>query len=74
MESLASRLWWGVRWGGGVGVRGCYTQGAHIDTDSTEEENSDQEYDDEDEDDDLSVVKNDKKYQKLATKDSRQVV
>ena len=56
-----------------MGGRGCYTQGVHSDTDSTEEENSDQEHDDEDEDDDLFVVKIDKKYQKLTTKDNRQV-
>ena len=54
-----------------MGGRGCYTQGAHIDTDSTEEENSDPEIDEEDEEDDLSMAKIDKKYQKLPTKDSR---
>ena len=57
-----------------MGGRGCYTQGVHIDTDSTEEENSDLELDDEDQDDDLSMVKIKKKYQKLPTIDSRQVV
>jgi hypothetical protein len=70
MESLASRLWWGVRWGGGVGGRGCYTQGVqysdHIDTDCSEEEKSDHEFDDE-----ISKAKIDKHYQKLATQESK---
>ena len=57
-----------------MGVRGCYTQGVHIDSVSTEEENSDQEHDDEDEEADLSMVKINKKYLKLPTQDKGQVV
>ena len=57
MDSLASRLWWGVRWGGG----------AHKHIDSTEDENNDQE------DNELSMTKGDSKYQKISTKDDRQV-
>ena len=59
MDSLVSRLWWGVRWGGG----------AHKHIDSTEDENNDQE----DDEDELSMTKGDSKYQKISTKDDRQV-